>query len=159
MNRTFWFYFVGFVVPMGIYTYFRHDNLPIYLYLLLIPFGALTASSMCKFHLSHMEKIQDEIDSSDDELVIASMAMNHISKYISYGGIGVFREKEFIFTRRPGSKKLTIILSDIIKTTSYSTFFSKGIKVYLKDGKTEHFIVKSDDLNKVMMFFSQKSEK
>lgn len=103
------------VIFMGIFTYFFFNNPPVYLYLLLIPYGLFRLWLALKGQRKYRELIYNEINSLNDMTLIKAIPMNYMCKFVGESGIGFLYPSVFIFESVKKDLKLEIPYSDILK--------------------------------------------
>ena len=123
---------------MGAFTYFIF-NPPLYLYLLLIPYGLVRLKLALKTQKKHRGLIYDEINSLNDVALIKAIPMNYMCKIVAEGGIGFLYPSVFIFESTKGDLKLEIPYTDILELGGNKFFCS--LVIYQKDNRKSKFVI------------------
>lgn len=122
--------------------------------------GGIAIFFLVKLILSYIQKSQQKIISNsinkDSDLVDYS-PINHVKKFFinTTGGVGCLYKDKFIFMTHKlnfSKEKITILLSEIKNISDYKVLgiLNVGIKINLKSGKTEKFII-----NKTSSFYKK----
>ncbi len=149
------------VIFMGVFTYWFFDP-PIWLYLLLIPYGLVTFSLRHNNMKKYREKIYNEINAHSDKNFIKAVSMNYMCTFIGESGIGYIYPTVFVFESLKKDFTFDIPYSTIVKVET-SKILSK-LTICLEDGSQSKFIIEEsrwkevvDCINEQISTFSGKN--
>ncbi len=96
------------------------------------------------------ESLMQEEDPELGEPILEKACMNHLQGIIADGGIGYQLQDKLIFIPHKmnlSRKQVTILFSEIDRISSYKIWgvFDTGLKIILKSGKIEKFVVDKNE--------------
>ncbi len=97
-------------------------------------------------YLRKTQKKIAEVDNYQGQKVISNCLMNHVRGIISDGGAGYLLQDKLVFVPHKlnlSHRNLSISFSEVETVVSYKIWgiFDTGLKIVLKAGKTEKFVV------------------
>lgn len=129
---------------------YRHGGLSIYQYGLIIVLGLVAGyifeKSLSKFSKRLIENSPACGDLMGEHEILEKSCLNHIRGMIADGGVGYILPDRLVFIPHKinlSRKEVNIFFSEVESITSYKLWrmFDTGLKITLKSGKVEKFVV------------------